>query len=398
MRARMALMLVLAGCFPDADKLRSGGGPPVVQPPPSGTGGGISLGGMGGGLAGAGGATGGSQGATGGAGGLATGGAPGTGGGPGGAGGNPARAQLCAEFATISAEKAATCAPFAQAYRYGSKEAQAARIRLNCGLFDLPSVHFPPSPFKPCADALQAQSCPDWINGLIPQGCLGLGDRAAGAVCATSYQCQTDLCDIQANGCGRCVVPPVAGQPCFRGICALGLECNPAGTCVTPGGEGAACAPNAPCLSSLGCNAGKCTALGAPGAACMSNEQCDFFHGSVCGMMNTKCISVTTGPMCSLKPDGSLVACAASGTCRPADGTCTPAAAEGAACSEEMGPQCLWPASCGSDMKCRYFMPNRACGPGAQRPPESGPGLTPADSVRGLWQTLAPRLGADKNF
>jgi hypothetical protein len=40
---------------------------------------------------------------------------------------------------------------------------------------------------------------------------------------------------------------------------------------------------------------------------------------------------------------------------------CVPAAADGAACNEERGPDCVFPASC-TNGTCRLPSPNRACG------------------------------------
>jgi hypothetical protein len=377
MRKRAALLLLLASCFPDADKLRaksSGSGPP------GGSGGGVGNGGSGGSAAGMGG------------------GAAGSGGGGGGATGN--RAQLCNELALASAAKAAACTPFLQIFRYGSQPAQAARIRLNCNLYDLPSVLFPPSPFKPCADALQAEPCNDWIDGAVPPACLGPGALAEGATCTAGYQCATDLCDIPATGCGKCATLPPAGDPCYKGFCAAGLVCNPGGICAKPGRAGETCDENAPCAESLGCHGGVCGPRGAPGANCASNDECDIYHGSICGMMNTTCVNVSTGPMCTLNPDGSYVFCGGGATCQ-ADGSCTPAAADGAACTmTDKGPDCLWPAQCLSDMKCHLFQANRSClGTAAVRPTEPDLGPLPARlGVAAFWRSLVPRPPGPKNF
>jgi hypothetical protein len=307
-------------------------------------------------------------------GGPATGGAPGTGGAPAGS-----RAQACDELAIASAAKNHECSPFGQALRFGSQEAQAARIRLNCSLYDLPGVRFPPNPFKPCAEALAAQPCTDWVNGVILPACRTPGAFPVGASCSAGDQCSTDLCDVQPMGCGKCATLPAAGQPCFRGFCAIGAECNPAGTCVTPGLAGAACDANNPCLPAHGCHGGKCSPLGQPGAPCASNDECDFFHGVVCGAMNTKCVPATTGPMCMIRTDGTFVFCAGSATCRM-DGTCVPPAADGATCSTgKDGPTCLAPAQCLSDLKCHLFMGNRLCAGMAARPVGPGPGLLPPE-------------------
>jgi hypothetical protein len=375
MRKRAVVLLLLVSCFPDADKLRKGGGTGPVN---TGTGGGTSVGGAGGGLAGAGGA-GGNLAGTGGA-----------AGGAGGAVGN--RAQLCNELAVATAAKAHECTPFLQALRYGSQAAQAARIRLNCNIYELPSVRFPPSPFQPCAEALAAQACSDWIDGAFPGACLGSGELAVGATCASGFQCQSDLCDIPAMGCGKCATLPGAGQPCYEGFCAAGLVCNMAGSCVAPGRAGATCDANSPCAASLGCHLGKCGTLGAPGAPCTNFDECDIYHGSFCPTMGTRCVAVVVGPTCMNNPDGSRGACGAGGTCRT-DGTCVPAAPDGAACSAESGPNCTWPAQCLSDNQCHLFQPNRTClGSAAVRPAEPSLALpSPEIGVAAFWRSLVPR-------
>jgi hypothetical protein len=366
---RMALFLLLIGCFPDADKLRTKGAGP--GPGPQGGGGGVI--GIGGNTAGSGGAPGGAGG--GGTGGMTT----------------ANRAQLCNQFAEATADKATECAPFVQAFRYGSRDAQAARIRLNCNLYDLPSVLFPPSPFQDCAAALAAQSCSDWIDGAIPSACAQSGSLGLGATCTSGYQCASDLCDIPATGCGKCNTLPGDGEPCYRGFCDAGLVCNPSGNCVTPGGAGAACSADSPCAESLACHGGTCGERGGVGAPCASNGECDIYQGTICAM-NTKCVPVVTGSMCTVRPDGTYVFCAAGATCQM-DGSCLPAAADGAACNMTNGPDCVWPAECLSDMKCHLFQPNRSCqGTAAARAPGPGVGLLPGEAgVRAFWRSLVTR-------
>jgi hypothetical protein len=319
----------------------------------------------------------------------------GAGGGAGGSGGSPSsnHAQLCNELAVASAAKSHECAPFLQAFRYGSQEAQAARIRINCNSYDLPSVRFPPSPFKPCADALAAQPCSDWIDNVALPACQSPGALPVGATCAAGDQCQSSLCDIPASGCGKCAAFPVAGQPCYKGFCGAGSVCNMANMCVTPGRTGAACSDNSPCTASLACHNGTCGPLGAPGAACTVFDECDVYHGSICPTGGPQCVSVTTGNTCGRNPDGSAVFCGAGGTCNQMTGACTPAAADGAMCSTTAGPDCVWPAQCLSDGKCHTFQPNQACvGSAAVR--SAGPDLelVPTEvGVVGFWRSLVPR-------
>lgn len=367
MPRRAALLLLLLACFPDGDKLRAKGGSG------SGSGGNTSGGGSGG--------TGGPD---------QTGGSSG---GPGTGGAAPVnRMQLCNELAQAGAAKAHACAPFLQAVRFGSQAAQEARIRLNCNLYDLPGVNFPPSPFQPCADALADQDCSAWEDGITPAECRTPGSIPAGGGCTTGDQCETDLCDLPPTGCGKCAPLPDVGEPCYKGFCALGLVCSPAGSCVAPGGAGDACDADQPCVGSLACHGGKCSPRGAPGAACSSNEECDVYHGTVCGAMNTKCVPAVTGSMCTIRPDGTYVFCTASATCKM-DGSCLAAAADGGSCSTgPEGPDCIWPARCLSDMKCHLFQGNPTCTTMAPAPVPPGPDpLPPEAGVDAFWRSLVPR-------
>jgi hypothetical protein len=381
MRARAVLLpLLLASCFPDADKLRGGGASPTTGGiPVAGSGGVAGIGGAGGtagigGTAGAGtGGTAGTGGASGMGGVSGIGGAAGMGGGSGmggtgGAPSDPTRAQRCMEFAAAASAKTFQCAPFLSALRYGTQEAYAARLRLNCGFFDLPGVTFPAMPFKPCADALAAQSCEAWFDDVAIPACAAPGLRPIGGVCAAGLQCASSLCELNAAGCGRCIAYPKAGEAC-QGNCDTGLACNAAMVCVARGDVGAACGPNAPCKTALGCHKGVCVRPGPAGTPCESDDACDFFHGSVCNETMKVCVSVTIGPMCGAGPAGGFVACGASATCKM-DGSCLPAAADGAACNNMGGPACTWPAQCANDLRCRIFIPNRACPGGTAAGPE----------------------------
>jgi hypothetical protein len=266
-------------------------------------------------------------------------------------------------------------------------------VRLNCGLFDLPAVKFPVSPFAACAEATAKQACAEWIDGVIPAACQASGALAAGATCAAGFQCATELCDLAANGCGKCVQPPGLNQMCFRGFCANGLVCNPLKVCVAPRVDGAACDDNNPCLSSIGCHDGLCAPLGGPGGPCATNDQCDIYNGVVCNKSQGACVSVTLGPMCTQKPDGSFVFCGGSATCQQTDGSCLPAAADGAACSVASGPDCLWPAVCSTDNRCHLFQANRTCGgSAAQGRADPRRALEPAAGGWGaLWRSMLPR-------
>lgn len=393
MRTRTTLLLLLAtSCYPNSDKLR---GP---SPNPTGAGGVAGgAGGSAGGPGGVGGGMGGSGGAMGGMGGMSAG---GMGGGAGGMGGTPGRAEACSQWAVAVATKTQRCAPFITAFVYGTMGAHIERTKINCGIFDLPHVNFPPTPLRTCIDALMAQSCDDWLDDAPLPGCEAHGAQPEGGNCASGFQCKTDLCQFEMNRCGRCIKGPPAGQACDDGYCDIGVECNDMDMCVTPGGLNAPCnVVTAPCRNSLGCIQGKCSRFSPVGAACIEDDECDFYNGSVCsstmpGVMG-KCVAVVIGNSCSTRPDGTIVTCGARGTCRM--GACVPAAADGGMCAQMGGPQCQFPAVCAADNICRLPAPNKSCPTGAagwsdpRRRLEGSP-----DDVDALWRSLNPTRGMRK--
>jgi hypothetical protein len=383
------LAICLAGCFPDADKLRTGG---------SGSG---ATGAIGAGASGGSGLLGGNGGSAGIGGTAGTAGTAGTGGGTGGTGTpppNPDRVQLCADYGMAVAAKSFACAPFLSAFRFGSPDDYAARLAMNCVNFDLPGVRFPPTPVEPCLIALDAQPCDQWIDGDIVPECRFTGSLAAGATCATGLQCSTDLCDLGSNGCGRCITAPAEGQACSHGVCAYGLECSSAGVCVTPGALGATCSDAAPCRPSLGCHAGTCAMRAPAGAACANDSECDIYRGSLCNQ--GLCIGADIGPTWGANPDNTVTLCGGGAICR-SDGSCLPPAADGAACAAPpaggacatapTAPACAWPAVCASDGHCRFPAPVRTCGSAAAGAGNPRRAFAPAGGVGALWRGIVPR-------
>jgi hypothetical protein len=343
MRARaLVLSLLSLSCFPDSTKLTEGG-----SPSGSGRGGtGVSTGGTGGA------------------------------GGSGGSTPSANRVALCNQYAAAASAKAFACAPFLSAFRFGTQAAYAQRFSLNCQVFDLPDVHFPPSPLDDCLDQLATESCSDFLDGRVLAACHTSGTRANNAPCATGLQCQSDLCDLSANRCGHCIPAPEAGQSCARGNCADELECNAAGTCVAPGAAGAPCDENHPCLGSLGCTQGVCAGRGRPGAPCTSDQECDLYSGVVCNNDKGTCVSAVVGSMCLQQPDGSYVFCGGGASC--GTNSCTPPLADGATCTPPTDAMpdvrdCTYPAQCDTDKRCRIPQPSRTCSnAGAEGPHHPG--------------------------
>jgi hypothetical protein len=355
MRAgRVALALLLAGCFPDADKLRGGGTPGN---------GGTGMGGSGG---------------TSGTGGTA--GQGGAGGGNMDGGGPPAgtRAEACAALGNAIAAQLMRCNPYLLMAGYGSQAAYAQRLTLNCNLYDAPGVNWPARPFKPCADALAAQSCTDWFDDVPLAACPLNGQFLDGQPCGSGFQCQTGLCSFPATGCGRCIQRPLMGQACVE-TCAQNLSCSPNKVCVPLGVRGAPCDANTPCRPSLACHNGAC-APPATSGTCVTDDECDFTQGYVCNPDRGQCVKVTFGPTCLLNPDGSYVYCSGAQICK--QGMCIARVADGGACSDTDRLFCQWPARC-SNMRCRLPAPDRTCMPmataGSGLP--AGPGVGPTTRI-----------------
>jgi hypothetical protein len=130
---------------------------------------------------------------------------------------------------------------------------------------------------------------------------------------------------------------------------------------------------------------------GVEGDPCTTDagDDCDFYNGVVCARTGT-CVSATIGPMCGTLTDGSLVFCGDSAVCEM-DNTCLPAADDTGACTKTAkGPNCVFPAFCGTDSHCHLPQPNRACGSAA--PAQTGPrrALSAAGGLDAFWRAALP--------
>jgi hypothetical protein len=363
-----------AGCFPDADKLRA-------RATPGGTGG------MGGGSSdGAADSGGDGMGGTGGTGGM---------GGTGGTGGNmQSAAEACAAYADANVATLARCSPLLVQMLYGTEMVARQRLKLLCRYAELAGSKFPPRPVQSCLDATRALSCDDFFDNRIPLACQSPGDYLAGTRCISGDQCQTGFCDLTTpdGACGRCATLPGVGEPCRQGrFCRPGLLCSLRGACATPGNENDACSDQQPCRLFLTCFGGTCIRKQAPGAACNGRVDCDEANGSFCNTNISQCIRFTAGTSCGIGQNGAAAFCQAAGTCDSTTGTCSPAATDGAACSDDTGPLCMVPASCTGGI-CRLPPFDASCVRvgAAVRPPEMA---TPGWFVRELLGPGRPARG-----
>jgi hypothetical protein len=355
------------GCFPNPDDLRRSGSTTGSGGKTGSAGSTISSGGAGSGTGRAG-TTGGSSGP--GAAGATTAGTAGTGGsgGPGTAGvsgagtaggsgtgtaGSSGAGILEATYtkwATAICTREQACIPSLFTYYWGDATTCITRNKLwiktyLAGYADITATD---TSLSGCATQISAQSCLDWNNGKPLPMCALPGKRANGAKCDAGDQCASLRCSGNATACGTCAARVALNGACVPGDCADGLICGSLGTCVTPKVMGASCAADTTsCAGSLRCRGGICSApLTTVGAACVDAEDCDTGHGVLCdsNAATPKCIAWSSSPtICAYST--TLTACSKGGFCED-DGTCTPAAADGRACDDDLGPTCLYPAVC----------------------------------------------------
>jgi hypothetical protein len=251
----------------------------------------------------------------------------------------------CAEYAARFCARYTACSPPQAALAFGPESDCRERVQLECDLLELPGVTWPT---QACADAFATHPCPDLLRNSDPPACRTQGALAMGAECASLFQCQTRRC-AQAPGarCFACVPRSALGEPCGSSVaCQDELVCNGKNVCVAPRALTAPCDADNPCLVPLLCRQGTCMPRGGEGAACTTSDDCDIVAGIGCNATTGRCVHYTVTSTCRTNPDGSFEICAARGTCNSMSSTCVPAAADGAPCSDTLGPHCRSPATC----------------------------------------------------
>jgi hypothetical protein len=100
------------------------------------------------------------------------------------------------------------------------------------------------------------------------------------------------------------------------------------------------------CVWGLACIQGQCTSPEAAGQSCADNDDCDYLGGFVCGGACIPQPLAPAGQPCGFSGLANVtIFCDASGLCN-SNGTCQPAAGDGAPCDALTGPNCLPPAQC----------------------------------------------------
>lgn len=295
------------------------------------------------------------------------------GGGGGDAGGGITADQACADTAHARCTLLESCSAVRVQVVYGDEATCESRIKQNCvNALAAPSTGNTPAATEACAQAYAGWACADFLDGAnVPQACAQVtGSLASGAACEFAGQCQSGFCAIVPGAaCGTCAAPPKAGDSCAQlTTCGnnAGLTCTQdTQTCVVLAAQGAACGKGAPCGTGLSCvgadaatsTQGTCQAAGTQaGATCdpqlKTAAGCSRDAGLTCNAQSKQCATITvvggSQPCDDVNNQAQL--CSAGGQCTETaagkTGTCTAAAADGAACDTQAGPPCLSPARC----------------------------------------------------
>ncbi len=271
----------------------------------------------------------------------------------------------CHDFAGALCTQLSSCSPYLLRFLYGDDPTCIARVQLSClPLLKLSGSTWTLARLRACTTAYKTQTCDDYFDPDGPLACRPQpGDLPDGAVCADGNQCHSAFCNLSANNCGTCLTPAQNGEACSSNFpCALGLSCA-SGKCAPLGGPGAACGQGqTPCRSGYYCHKVRCARVLSEGKTC-DRGGCDGNQGLFCNSAN-KCQAyklADPGESCSPMA-GTIVRCAASGTCEGAGSNrqCRATEPDGAACGPQAGGSaCLPPAQCPHGV-CSIFDPT-AC-------------------------------------
>jgi hypothetical protein len=293
-----------------------------------------------------------------------------------GGGGGVSVQQACQDQSHARCTLLQSCSPERIQAQFGDEPTCEQRYTENCVTsLGAPSTGNSATITEGCSQAFASWACTDFLNDEnIPPACAQVtGSIATGAACGFPGQCQSGFCAIAPDAaCGVCDSPPAAGDSCAQlTTCGAGLVCTTdTFTCVVLAAQGASCGKGAPCgagLSCVGANASKSiqgtcqTSVAQSGAACDPTGQtsagCERNQLLTCNTQSKECAALTVaagGQPCGTNDVNDQTAlCSANGVCTgqgtgtpPTPGTCTAAAADGAACDTVNGPGCMLLSRC----------------------------------------------------
>jgi hypothetical protein len=259
--------------------------------------------------------------------------------------------QACGAFAKAFCGQIQKCSAAVMRITFGDQATCETRLKPSCiTRLKNPGTTLTTNRLDACAQKFMAQTCADSSNHVVPEECKPLmGALADGTPCGDDGQCKSAYC--KKAGGATCGVCATMGTTCAANTdCPSGLVCANQ-TCVMNGAMGATCDAGHPCSYGLKCISGTCQTPPGLGQMCMPSTTggtCDQSQGHICNLSSV-CQEVgygKAGEACGFV-NSTYVVCEKSGRCTSMlMGNCLAAAADGAACNVQDGPDCLPPAQC----------------------------------------------------
>ncbi len=163
----------------------------------------------------------------------------------------------CTKLATAVCNKIKTCTNgFVVERDYGTDANCIVEQKASC----INGVNYPWSGdnamrANACATAAEAQTCTDYLAGVILTAChIGPGRIEVGGACLSARQCASSFCRVPGDAvCGVCEAKADDGATCDTNEqCPSGSVCG-GGMCTKPVALGAACSGAMPCGAGLAC-------------------------------------------------------------------------------------------------------------------------------------------------
>jgi hypothetical protein len=278
--------------------------------------------------------------------------------------------QACTDLSNAVCAQMAKCTQTDIARNYGDTATCQSRQLQSClNSLTAANTGATPATTEACVRAYPNYDCESYLLNMPPTPCLPqVGQRDAGATCATSAQCQTTYCGIPTGvECGTCAPEPGVGSSCVGIGCGRGLICADDETCASPVFDGGACGTANPCADHYACVGSTATSTGIclpevsmagsscdPANSADGGPTCDPLDALVCqGPRGSRTCLMETfvgpGEPCGYNPDAGVDdQCSAGAACIASDGgrQCVPPAPDNAACDTALGPPCTPPARC----------------------------------------------------
>ena len=280
--------------------------------------------------------------------------------------------QGCVDYARSICARQAECSALSGKLNAANVEACITSVSRNCELSTkVPDSNWRQESATACGQAWSTASCEAVLSGPPPSACIVAGNRAVGAACADSYQCQSHFCNRPTSrDCGTCASVRAEGETCGGGnLCDYGLQCV-GGTCAKWRTQGEVCDASFRCADTWACSNGTCTAPSIGQTCAGTNDYCSIDALQGCDVRTATCQPISysvnqVGDSCGFDAlTGSFVDCQPAAYCRTSGqqnfGVCALLPKEGEACAVvnasggAVYQLCLPPTTCISGT-CRIF-------------------------------------------